>query len=343
MESHKLNIDTKALVNAVNGMNLAGLQGVLAQNLALLSNQFIQIVNMTNTTEDDKNADKLQLPRAVTQAVSWRPEGIVHKKNECFLDVVESVNITVSNTGQTLRSEILGALKMKVYLSGMPELKLGLNDKVLFENLGRSVAKGRAVDLEDVKFHQCVRLNRFETDRTISFIPPDGEFDLMNYRLNTKVKPLIWVECVTELHSKSRIEFYVKAKAQFKKKSTANNVEIYIPVPKDADTPSFRASMGTAEYVPEQNCIVWCIKQFQGAREFAMRAQVGLPSLTSEDVSQSYTELKKRPIQVKFDIPYFTVSGLQVRYLKVMEKSGYQALPWVRYLTKSGDYVIKQV
>ena len=38
------------------------------------------------------------------------------------------------------------------------------------------------VDLEDIKFHQCVKLNRFETDRTISFIPPDGNFDLMSYR-----------------------------------------------------------------------------------------------------------------------------------------------------------------
>ena len=40
-----------------------------------------------------------------------------------------------------------------------------------------------------MKFHQCVRLSRFENDRTISFIPPDGEFELMSYRLNTHVSP----------------------------------------------------------------------------------------------------------------------------------------------------------
>ena len=50
--------------------------------------------------------------------------------------------------------------------------------QVLFEAQGRS-AKGKAVELEDMKFHQCVRLARFENDRTISFIPPDGAFDLM--------------------------------------------------------------------------------------------------------------------------------------------------------------------
>ena len=50
-----------------------------------------------------------------------------------------------------------------------------------------SGGKNKSVELEDVKFHQCVRLSRFENDRTISFIPPDGEFELMSYRLNTHV------------------------------------------------------------------------------------------------------------------------------------------------------------
>lgn len=43
------------------------------------------------------------------------------------------------------------------------------------------------MELEDVKFHQCVRLSRFDNDRTISFIPPDGDFELMSYRLHTQV------------------------------------------------------------------------------------------------------------------------------------------------------------
>ena len=61
--------------------------------------------------------------------------------------------------------------------------QLGLNDKVLFESQGRA-GKQKTVELEDIKFHQCVRLARFENDRTISFIPPDGSFDLMTYRLS---------------------------------------------------------------------------------------------------------------------------------------------------------------
>jgi AP-1 complex subunit mu len=75
---------------------------------------------------------------AVTNAVSWRSEGLKYRKNEVFLDVVESVNLLVNVNGTVLRSEILGAIKMKCFLTGMPEVRLGLNDKILFESTGRS-------------------------------------------------------------------------------------------------------------------------------------------------------------------------------------------------------------
>ncbi|KAL5486954.1 hypothetical protein EMCRGX_G019498 [Ephydatia muelleri] len=285
------------------------------------------------TQESHKLEITPSIPAAVTNAVSWRKEGIRHRKNEVFLDVIESVNLLVSKTGQILQSEIVGAVKMKVQLSGMPELRLGLNDKVLFENTGRTRAK--AVELEDVKFHQCVRLSRFENDRTISFVPPDGEFELMSYRLNTQVKPLIWIESQIERHSHSRVEYLIKAKGQFKKRSTANNVEIIIPVPADADTPKFKTTQGTAKYAPEKNALIWSIKTFPGGREFVLEAQFGLPSVQSEDGEG------RPPIRVKFEIPYFTTSGIQVRYLKIIEKSGYQALPWVRYITQNGDYQLR--
>jgi len=48
----------------------------------------------------------------------------------------------VAANGTVLRSEIIGALKMKSFLSGMPELKLGLNDKLLMEARGRSANGG---------------------------------------------------------------------------------------------------------------------------------------------------------------------------------------------------------
>ena len=48
--------------------------------------------------------------------------------------------------------------------------------------------------------------------------------------------------------SRSRTEYLVKAKSQFKERSTATNVEILLPLPADAITPTVRASQVGAAY-----------------------------------------------------------------------------------------------
>ena len=288
-----------------------------------------------------QESNKLEIvrpPPALTNKVSWRSEGIFYKKNEIFLDVIEKVNLLINHNGNLLRSEIMGTIKMKSHLSGMPNLRLGLNDRVVFASQGRrqNIKEGKAIELEDVTFHQCVRLSEFESNKTISFIPPDKEFDLMTYRINTRVKPLFWIEANINAHNRSRVEYTIKARSQFKARSTATKVRIMIPVPEDADTPKFKTSIGSVKYAPERNCFFWSINQFQGCKEYIMRAHFGLPTISNVDF-----ETNRPPIQVSFEIPYFTVSGIQVRYLKITEKSGYQALPWVRYMTVSGDYQVR--
>lgn len=49
------------------------------------------------TQESHKLEVQARPPMAVTNAVSWRSEGIRYRKNEVFLDVIESVNLTVSS------------------------------------------------------------------------------------------------------------------------------------------------------------------------------------------------------------------------------------------------------
>lgn len=51
-----------------------------------------------------------------------------------------------------LRSEIVGHVNMKSCLSGMPTLKLGLNDKIFFEMSGRSkiiISNNFSYEIED--------------------------------------------------------------------------------------------------------------------------------------------------------------------------------------------------
>lgn len=56
----------------------------------------------------------------------------------------------VNANGDVIRSEILGSVKMKCYLSGMPELRLGLNDKVMFESTGRSACRPASKALSEL-------------------------------------------------------------------------------------------------------------------------------------------------------------------------------------------------
>ena len=104
------------------------------------------------------------------------------------------MNLLISQTGAVLRSEVVGKIVMKAYLTGMPECRFGLNDKLLISNekktKGARRGKGSGVEIDDCSFHRCVRLGQFDQDRTITFIPPDGEFELMNINLPFRILPV---------------------------------------------------------------------------------------------------------------------------------------------------------
>jgi AP-3 complex subunit mu len=42
--------------------------------------------------------------------------------------------------------------------------------------------------IDDCSFHPCVRYNRYERDRVLSFVPPDGNFELCRYRASGSAK-----------------------------------------------------------------------------------------------------------------------------------------------------------
>ena len=53
----------------------------------------------------------------------------------------------INANGNVVKSEILGCLKMKSQLSGMPELKLGLNDKALYDKEGKNSGSKRTIEM----------------------------------------------------------------------------------------------------------------------------------------------------------------------------------------------------
>ena len=75
-----------------------------------------------------------QITVRATGAVSWRAEGIVYRKNEIFVDIIESINVLLSTKGTVLKTDVNGRVAMKTQLSGMPELKFGVNDKLVMSD-----------------------------------------------------------------------------------------------------------------------------------------------------------------------------------------------------------------
>jgi AP-1 complex subunit mu len=46
-------------------------------------------------TQEGHKLEEVRPPPALTQTVSWRSDGLKYRKNEVFLDVIESVNLLV--------------------------------------------------------------------------------------------------------------------------------------------------------------------------------------------------------------------------------------------------------
>lgn len=210
-----------------------------------------------------------------------RREGITYRKNEMFIDTLESVNLLISQTGAVLHSEVVGKIVMKAYLTGMPECRFGLNDKLLISNekkaKGNRRGKGTGVEIDDCSFHRCVRLGQFDQDRTITFIPPDGEFELMKYRVTENINlPFriipVYEEIVrmmkrSNLQSGTSLKINIKVIANFSKQVSAQNVELKIPVPPNTANVVPKAAFGTATYNSADQTIDWNLRKLTGGQE----------------------------------------------------------------------------
>ena len=97
---------------------------------------------------------------------------------------------------------------------------------------------------QDVSFHQCVNLGRFNTEKVVSFVPPDGEFELMKYRCNENISlPFRVIPVINEL-GRTRLEVKVAVKSSFNDKLFALNVVITIPMPDNTARADIQPSQG---------------------------------------------------------------------------------------------------
>lgn len=290
--------------------------------------------------------DSSKITMQATGALSWRRNDIKYRRNEAFVDVIEDVNLLMSANQTVLRADVAGHIAMRAYLSGTPECKFGLNDRL---TIGESdmpeatrafskttSAAAGSVTLEDCQFHQCVKLGKFDADRIISFIPPDGEFELMRYRATENVNLPFRVQAIVNEVGKSKVEYNIAIRATFGAKLSATNVTVSIPTPLNtARISETHTTAGKAKYEPEANNVVWRIARMSGQSEYVLNMEAALTSTTSQ---KSWS---RPPINMSFNILMFTSSGLMVRYLKIFEKSNYSTVKWCRLMTRAGSYEIR--
>ena len=289
-----------------------------------------------------------QITNQVTGQIGWRREGIKYRRNELFLDVLEYVNLLMSPQGQVLSAHVAGKIVMKSYLSGMPECKFGINDKLTIDSKGN---KGTGVDgslggnnaggggkssiaIDDIQFHQCVKLSKFESDHSISFIPPDGEFELMKYRTTKDINLPFRVIPLVKETGKGKMEVKVIVKSNFKSTLIGQKIEVKIPTPPNTCGVQLICIKGKAKYKASDNAIVWKIKRMGGMKESQLSAEIEL-------MSNEKKKWTRPPISMSFEVP-FAPSGFKVRYLKVFEPklnySDNETIKWVRYIGRSGLY-----
>merc|ERR1719353_2661793 len=165
----------------------------------------------------------------------------------------------------------------------MPECKLGMNDKAGGPG-GGEVTMGqedqRAIALDDCRFHQCVRLSKYDQERMITFVPPDGEFELMTYRITEAIGlPFKVFPVITE--HRQRVEYRVKVQnCMVKGDPEIEDIVVRIPVPKNTSKVKLhtqsRGSMGKMKYEAAQLCWVWRCKSMTAGTELTLSAEAEL-------------------------------------------------------------------
>lgn len=109
-----------------------------------------------------------------------------------------------------------------------------------------------------------MRLGRFDRDRSITFIPPDGLFEVMTYRVSQNINlPFKITPVIQEFPEENRIEYSIKIRAIFESSDIANNVVVKIPVPGNtAKVQIYSVGAGKGRYEPEKTAMFWRIKKF---------------------------------------------------------------------------------
>merc|ERR1712232_1256678 len=280
--------------------------------------------------------------------------GVKHRNNEIYIDIIEEVDAVLDVTGRVLSWDVSGSIHAQSKLSGVPDLLLTFDDPKI---------------MDDCSFHPCVRYGRYEMDHSLSFVPPDGDFQLMRYRIHPNILNLGFsppILCTPQLHYESTtsdttssstnntnttttsssstdirgsitVHVSTRPSNSLKYSSGSNKMEledvtITIPFPKAVKTTSnLQVTSGKVIYGEVGKVAKWILpSKFDSSKQ---------PQLTGKMMLSELPQEATPPLYVTWKIPLASVSGLTVSGLSLSGES-YKPYKGVRNVTKSGRFQV---
>jgi len=217
-------------------------------------------------------------------------------------------------------SEIVGNVLCNCKLSGMPDLLMQFKDPSI---------------IEDSSFHPCVRYARFDQDRAISFVPPDGAFTLLSYRLTNITFAPLYCRPQIIFHP-GGINMNIMAGLKPQNTKALEEVRIIIPVPCIVDQVKVNCSVGQMVVDNAKKQLVWTIGNLNTTMKDSPSASGNVTFASRhEDISSNgYGAL------VQFKMSQTAISDIKVEAVHVKNEK-YKPFKGVRYMAQSGRYELR--
>eukprot|EP00760_Papus_ankaliazontas_P005749 PhM_4_TR12751/c0_g1_i1/m.27941/K12402/AP4M1; AP-4 complex subunit mu-1 len=302
------------------------------------------------------------------------------QSSEVFVDVLERLSVSFGTHADKTRSDVtyqqaVGAIKLKSFLIGSPEVHLGLTHHLVLESDYASSYNNKQrnnkppnfglVCLSHHNFHRCVRTCDWDNFRLLKFVPPEGEACIMNYTCRESVQLPFKVFCFVEQLTPYNQDVVIKIRSELPAGAVATNVVITCACPSDAVNATFLFGSNKQNSIPSGQavefikaptttkttggvgsssqhnnpcCVKWGIKEFleTTATEMILFARVARASPITPTTLRQGTG----PVQVDFEIQNWASSHMEVTSLKVDDNSKYYApKKWVRTITLSDQYI----
>jgi AP-3 complex subunit mu len=254
---------------------------------------------------------------SVKSPIEWRKLGITYKNNEIFFDVIEELSFLIDVNGMSVSNEINGRIECTCRLSGMPDILLQFKDPTL---------------LDDTSFHPCVRYARFEQDRAISFIPPDGKFELLTYRISKVPMPPIY--CRPQINfSLSGGTITIMTSSKHGDDKALEEVKIIVPLPKQVQNVKSNVTSGFASFNPNTKELIWNVGRMTSKTS---------PSLKGDLILEQNSVIPDTTpaVLLKFKLPFIAYSGLKIDSVNLLNER-YKPYKGVRYVTVAGKCQVR--